>query len=100
MKSNGNLRKAADAFGPEDTLRKAAKLAPANKSGKEKRSFYRELEGEDDDLDLKNLHKPESILDYYDDGEEEEEDAEEWYDEDEESGVEEEWDEGEEDWEE
>ena len=100
MKSNGNLRQAADSLGPEDTLRKATKLPPLKKSGKEKQSYYRELDGdEEEDTDLKFLHKRESVLDYFDDGEEEE--TEEWYDEDEEeSGFEEDWDEGEEDWEE
>ena len=100
MKSNGNLRKAADSFGPEDTLHKATKLPPLKKSGKEKQSYYRELDDDEEDLDLKALHKRESVLDYFDDAEEDP-DAEEWYDEDEEeSGFEEDWDESDEDWEE
>jgi hypothetical protein len=52
-----------------DTLRKPAKLAPAHKSGKEKHSLY----GFDDDIDESDedftYRKKESILDYFDDGE-------------------------------
>lgn len=92
MKSNGNLRKAADAFGPEDTLRKAAKLAPAKKNGKEKRSFYRELD-DDEESSLGVRPKPDSTLHYYDDEEDEA-----WYDDDE-SDLDEEWDENGEEWE-
>lgn len=85
-------------------MHKATKLPPLKKSGKEKQSFYRELD-DDDDLDLKSLHKRESVLDYFDDDEEtddeEIDEEEDWYDEDEEeSGFEEDWDEGDEDWEE
>jgi len=98
MKSNGNLRGTTNAFGPEDMLRKATKLPPLKKSGKEKRSFYRELDEDDDDFDLQSYQQRESVLDYYDDGEEDGED--EWLDEEEESGFEEDLDEEEEDWEE
>ena len=62
MKPNGNLRKGS----PEETLRKAVKLAPMKKSGKEKQSFYRELDEEDDPL---VPLRRESALDYYDDNE-------------------------------
>ncbi len=66
MKSNGNLRANAASGGAEDTLRKAAKLEPIKKSGKEKRAYIRELE--DGDLEL-SFHKRESVLDYFDDEE-------------------------------
>jgi len=107
MKSNGNLRKTAEGFGPEDTLRKASRLTPAKKNGKEKRSFYRELE-DDEGLDF-TLTKRESVLDYYDDedgdqewddGEEDKEEEEEGDEEDGFSGFDEDLDQSEEDWEE
>jgi len=94
MKSNGTPRVATDSFGPEDVLRKATKLPPLKKSGKEKKSFYREVEEDDDDLDLKLLHKRESVLDYYDD---EEEDGD-WDEEEDGSEFDEDWDEDEEEY--
>ncbi|MDL2230604.1 hypothetical protein LJB87_02290 [Alistipes sp. OttesenSCG-928-L06] len=105
MKSNGTPRVTTDSFGPEDTLRKAAKLPPLKKSGKEKQSFYREMEEDDDDFDLKSLHKRESVLDYYDDNDEDTEDEWEEMDEDDADDLDEDWeeewteDEEEEDWE-
>lgn len=69
-------------------MHKATKLPPLKKSGKEKQSFYRELEDEDDDLELQVLHKRESILDYYDDGEESDD---EWEETDEEIDLDEDW---------
>ncbi len=66
MKSNGNLRANAASGGAEDTLRKAAKLEPIKKSGKEKRAYIRELD--DGDLEL-SFQKRDSILDYFDDDE-------------------------------
>lgn len=51
-----------------DSTRKATKLEPIKKSGREKSSFYKSIDNEDDDdLDYKQL-KRESILDYFDDG--------------------------------
>lgn len=92
MKLNETLRKKNDQFGPEDKLRKATKLPPLKKSGKEKQSFYRALEDDDEDLDLKSLRKRESVLDYYDDGEDDWEDGEpEDFDED--NDWEDDWDE-------
>jgi hypothetical protein len=87
MKPNGNLRKDT----PEDTLHKTVKLSPIKKSGKEKQSLYRELDKEGD---LTLLPRRKSVLDYYDDvdeqgwdtPEEDEEDEdldEDWLDEDE-----------------
>ena len=61
-------------FDSEDSLRRAAKLEPLRKSGKEKRAMFSELD-EDEDLDL-SYRKRESALDYFDDGEEDPEDAE------------------------
>ena len=42
----------------------------AKKSGKEKRAIYSRLD-EDDDDELLSFKKRESVLDYFDDGEEE-----------------------------
>ena len=53
--------------GHADELRKAKRLDPIHKSGKERRSIYRELENEEDDMPV--LPKRESALDYFDDGE-------------------------------
>ncbi len=95
MKPNGNLRKAADAIGPEEPLQKAAKLIPVKKNGKEKQALYRNLESEDDeDYDFKSLHRRESALDYYDDEASEGIDTEdEWeeMDEDDADDLEEDW---------
>jgi hypothetical protein len=66
MKSNGNLRTNTASAGTEDTLRKAAKLEPIKKSGKEKRAYIRELD--DGDLEL-SFRKRDSVLDYFDDEE-------------------------------
>lgn len=88
MKSNNALRGQTEVFGADDLLKKATKLEPVKKSGKEKRSFINSLDEDEEDIELL-LQKKESILDYFDDGEEE--DDEEW-DEDE-DWDEEEWDE-------
>lgn len=64
MKPNGPSRKNA----PEDTLHKAVKLPPIKKSGKERQSLYRALDGEEEDELLRP--RRESALDYYDDTDE------------------------------
>lgn len=50
----------------EDILRKAAKLEPNKKSGKERHYMMDDLEDDDLQLDYK---KRESVLDYFDDEE-------------------------------
>ncbi len=57
-----------------DTQRRGTKLTPNKKSGKERHHLYQSLE-ESDDLDEDDYFtkERESILDYLDDGEEEEE---------------------------
>lgn len=57
--------------GGEETTRKATKLDPIRKSGKERHTLYKSLDEEDDD-ELPALRKRESALDYLDDGDEEE----------------------------
>lgn len=67
-----------------DVMRKAVKLAPNKKSGKEKHTLYKglnQMEDQDDDFEI--YTKKESILDYFDD-EEDDEDYDEEYDEDDE----------------
>lgn len=56
-----------------DLMKKAVKLAPNKKSGKEKHTLYRGLNNmdDDDDDDLELYTKRESILDYYDDEDDE-----------------------------
>ncbi|MDR2885581.1 MAG: hypothetical protein LBU95_02215 [Rikenellaceae bacterium] len=52
----------------DESIRKAQKLDPIKKSGKERHHMMGELDEEDDILDYR---KRESVLDYFDDGEEE-----------------------------
>ena len=53
-----------------DELRKAKRLEPLRKSGKERHTLYNKLEEEDEDEDY-SYAKRESALDYLDDEEEE-----------------------------
>lgn len=62
MKTNKGFRSDIHA----DELRKAKRLDPIHKSGKERHSIYRELDEEDD---APVLPKRESALDYLDDEE-------------------------------
>ncbi|WP_300283933.1 hypothetical protein [uncultured Alistipes sp.] len=71
MKSNQGFRHKVREAGPEDLSRRAGRLEPLKKSGKEKRTIYSRLEEEDEDAELLALRKKDSILDYFDDGDEE-----------------------------
>lgn len=73
MKSTKDFRSKINDFGTEDLIKKPAKLEPIKKSGKEKRTIYSSLELDDEEEVL--LKKRESILDYFDDGESDEDDA-------------------------
>lgn len=66
MKHNKGLR-TGHKDNAEDALKKAVKLPPMKKSGKEKHYLYSELEEEDLELDYP---RRESILDYFDEEEE------------------------------
>ena len=55
-----------------DELRKAKRLDPIRKSGKERHSLYRSID-EEDDGDLIGTTRRESVLDYLDEGDDEEE---------------------------
>ena len=55
-----------------DELRKAKRLDPIRKSGKELHSLYRSIDEEDDE-DLLGTTRRESVLDYLDEGDDEEE---------------------------
>lgn len=69
MKSTKDFRTA----GGDDTTRKATKLDPIRKSGKERHSLYKSLgDDEEEDAELLTLRKRESVLDYLDDGDEDE----------------------------
>lgn len=75
-----------------DEAKKSVKLTPIKKSGKEKHIIYKDMDDEED-YDLVSYKKRESVLDYYDDGEDdydEDTDDEESYDDDEEYGYEDE----------
>ena len=53
-----------------DELRKAKRLEPMRKSGKERHSLYRSIDEEDDE-NLLGTTRRESVLDYLDDQDEE-----------------------------
>lgn len=100
MKSIKDFRSKQQSFDSEVSMRRASKLEPIKKSGKEKHSLYSRLDDDDDDDDaeLRSLRKRESAYDYFDDGEEsdeefdddlDDEDDEEWDEEDEEADEEE-----------
>ena len=55
-----------------DELRKAQRLDPIRKSGKERHSLYRSIDEEDDE-NLLGTTRRESVLDYLDEGDDEEE---------------------------
>ena len=55
-----------------DELRKAKRLDLIRKSGKERHSLYRSIDEEDDE-DLLGTTRRESVLDYLDEGDDEEE---------------------------
>lgn len=55
-----------------DELRKTKRLDPIRKSGKERHSLYRSIDEEDDE-DLLGTTRRESVLDYLDEGDDEEE---------------------------
>ena len=55
-----------------DELQKAKRLDPIRKSGKERHSLYRSIDEEDDE-DLLGTTRRESVLDYLDEGDDEEE---------------------------
>ena len=55
-----------------DELRKAKRLDPIRKSGKERHSLYRSIDEEDDE-NLLGTARRESVLDYLDEGDDEEE---------------------------
>ena len=55
-----------------DELRKAKRLDPIRKSGKERHSLYRSIDEEDAE-NLPGTTRRESVLDYLDEGDDEEE---------------------------
>ena len=55
-----------------DELRKSKRIDPISKSGKERHSLYRSIDEEDDE-DLLGTTRRESVLDYLDEGDDEEE---------------------------
>ncbi len=95
MKSNNVFRTKGHDREPEDTTKKTVKLPPIKKSGKEKHALYGSLD-EDDDL-APEYSGRESVLDYFDDDDEQSDD--EQFDDEQEDDWEEEYeDEDEEDW--
>lgn len=88
MKTTKDFRGRGNDFGAEDSLKRAAKLDPIKKSGKERHVLYSQID-EEEDMELIRVRKKDSILDYFDDGDEEEVDQddelddEEWEEDDE-----------------
>ncbi len=68
MKSQNDFKLKERVQDSEDAIRKPAKLEPVHKSGKERHSLYDGLDDEDEEPDYRS--KRESVLDYFDDGEE------------------------------
>lgn len=70
MKTGNAFRVKGTSAEPEDMLRKGARLAPMKKSGKEKHFIYDGLDDElADEEFVEDYKKKESVLDYFDDGE-------------------------------
>lgn len=69
MKSNKDLRIKGNGYDSEDLIKKSVKLTPNKKSGKERHSLYSNIDEDDDDTQI--YKKRESVLDYYDDDQEE-----------------------------
>ncbi|MFI3267073.1 MAG: hypothetical protein R3Y15_07990 [Rikenellaceae bacterium] len=65
MKTTKILKTKAQPYLESDSLRRAAKLSPNKKSGKD-----RIIIDDEDDEDLLSYKKKESVLDYFDDEEE------------------------------
>lgn len=70
MKTGNALRNKGMAAQPEDMVKKGNKLAPMKKSGKDKHFIYNDLDDSDDDEFGGDYRRKESVLDYFDDGEE------------------------------
>jgi hypothetical protein len=68
MKSNNEFRAKGYDRVTEDTTKKAVKLPPIKKSGKERHALYGSLNDEDEDP-VAGYSKRESVLDYFDDEE-------------------------------
>ena len=69
MKADRNFRRNGSADAKE-VFKRATKLAPNRKSGKERHSLYTQFDEEEEDAAFGYKAKQESVLDYYDDGEE------------------------------
>ena len=69
MKLNRDFRNHPDAAAADNIMKKAVKLDPIRKSGKDRHTIYRALDDDDEDVELQSLHKRESALDYMDDSE-------------------------------
>ena len=72
MKSTHVFRNSDRKADSEDSLKRAAKLDPIRKSGKDRHAMFSQLDDEDDPEWLA-LKKRDSVLDYFDDGEPDEE---------------------------
>ncbi len=83
MKATKDFRSRGNDFGSEDSMKRASKLDPIRKSGKERHVLYSQID-EEEDMELIRVRKKDSILDYFDDDEEDrDDDLEDEWDEDE-----------------
>ncbi len=65
MKSQKNPRPAKTGFDSDEAVRKATRLEPIRKSGKQRHSLYKEL-SDDDEFSELPFQRKESALDYLD----------------------------------
>lgn len=68
MKAVRDFRQATARPTAEEVFKRATKLAPNRKSGKERHSLYAQFDDDEDDVSGYRVRK-ESALDYYDDEE-------------------------------
>lgn len=68
MKAVRSFRRSG-AADTEEVFKRATKLAPNRKSGKERHSLYAQFEDDEEDAAYGYRVKQESVLDYYDDAE-------------------------------
>lgn len=73
MKSQKGPKVSGYTSDTEDVIRKPAKLEPVRKSGKDKITFHGKFDDDVDELDEDfGYRKRESVLDYFDDGDDDE----------------------------
>ena len=75
MKSNKEFRGKGNAADSGDSIRRAQKLEPIRKSGKERHALYGKFHEDEEEDDYSDYKRKESVFDYFDDEEESEEET-------------------------